>query len=340
MDELDPLGLDPLERDLLESWPRSKWVSVKVLVAVSGGPDSVALARGLGALQPDRSQLAVAHFNHELRGAQSDADQAFVQQLSRDLQLECVVGSTAPHPPRLWTDVAEAEARQQRYDFLVATAEQVGARYIATGHTADDQAETVLHHVLRGTGLAGLAGIPRIRRAAEAVTIVRPLLATRRHAILEYLRRLDQEYRRDETNDHHSFTRNRIRHELIPHLQRNYNNEITEALLRLSQIAAESQMSLREIATHLLENCLRSRTRSTVKLATSLLEKASQHTRRECFVVLWHQQHWPLQSMSFAHWQKLAQLVAAPQRNATLNLPGNIIARRSEAALTLTLHDQ
>jgi tRNA(Ile)-lysidine synthase len=154
------------------------------------------------------------------------------------------------------------------------------------------------------------------------------------------LRRLDQEYRRDETNDHHSFTRNRIRHELIPHLQRNYNKEVTEALLRLSQIAAESQMTLRQIAARLLEDCLRWRTKSTVTLATTPLENASQHMRRECFVVLWQQQHWPLRAMSFAHWQELAQLVAAAERTATLNLPGNVIARRSEEALTLTLRNQ
>ena len=273
MVEQHPAGLDPLQRDLLESWPRSKWVSVKVLLAVSGGPDSVALTRCLSGLQFDQSLLAVAHFNHRLRGDQSDADQAFVEKLSQDLNLQCIVGSAHAQPPDDGTDVAEAAAREQRYDFLISTAKRIGARYIATGHTADDQAETVLHHVLRGTGLAGLAGIPRIRRAAESVTIVRPLLSTRRQSILEYLGRVNQDFRHDETNDHHSFTRNRIRHELIPHLQRDYNQDVTEALLRLSQIAAESQAVLREIAAGLLDDCLTSSSESTVRLSTSPLQK-------------------------------------------------------------------
>ena len=336
MDELNPTGLDPLECDLSNSWPRSKWVSVKVLVAVSGGPDSVALTRCLKSLQPDPSALVVAHFNHQLRGEDSQADQTFVEHLSRDLGLQCIVGSANSHPPRAWTDVAEAEAeaRQQRYEFLVSTAQQIGARYIATGHTADDQAETVLHHVLRGTGLAGLAGIPRTRRATEAVTIVRPLLSVRRQTILEYLGRLHQEYRHDETNDHHSYTRNRIRHELMPRLQQDYNQEVTEALLRLSQIAAESQAVLRGLAARLLDDCLLLQSDATVRLSTPPLENASQHMRRECFVVLWQQQHWPLQSMSFAHWQELAQLVADTE--GSINLPGNIVARRFETELTLT----
>ena len=168
------------------------------------------------------------------------------------------------------------------------------------------------------------------------MTIVRPLLAIRRKAILEYLGRLKQEYRHDETNDHHSFTRNRIRHELIPHLQRDYNEEVTDALLRLSQIAAESQTVLREIAARLLDDCLLSRTESTVQLATAQLENASPHMRRECFVELWQRQHWPLQSMSFVHWQELAQLVAGVWDTETLNLPGNVVTRRFEGELTLT----
>jgi tRNA(Ile)-lysidine synthase len=292
--------------------------------------------RCLKALQPDPSALVVAHFNHRLRGEDSQADQTFVEQLSREVGLQCIVGQGKSQQTRDWTEVAEAEARQQRYDFLITTAQQIGARYIATGHTADDQAETVLHHVLRGTGLAGLAGIPRIRRASEAVTIVRPLLSVRRPTILEYLGRLNQGFRHDATNDHHSFTRNRIRHELIPHLRQDYNEEVTEALLRLSQIAAESQSLLRELAARLLDDSRLSQSESAVRLSTAPLEKASQHMRRESFVVLWQQQHWPLQSMSFAHWQDLAQLVADSEQNGTLNLPGNIVVRRFESELTFT----
>ena len=131
------------------------------------------------ALQPDRERIVAAHFNHRLRGAAADADQQFVQQTCQSLNVHCLLGDADPvaYPQARAGTGLESAARQLRYRFLIETAEQSGARYVATGHTADDQAETVLHHVLRGTGLAGLAGIPAIRRASEAVTLVRPLLS-------------------------------------------------------------------------------------------------------------------------------------------------------------------
>ena len=165
---------------------------------------------------------------------------------------------------------------------------------------------------------------------------MRPLLTTRRQVLLEYLHRLNQKYRHDETNDQRSFTRNRIRHELIPYLQRDYNQDVIQALIRLSQIAAESQSELRKIAAQLLDDCLISQTEASVKLSTIGLEGTSHHMRRECFVVLWQRQGWPLQSMGFVHWQELAQLALGSQVSSSLNLPGNIEARRLDDELRLT----
>ena len=161
--------LDPFERQLAQSWSAQSWQNSTVLVAVSGGPDSIALLRGLIALQPDRQRIRVAHFQHGLRGSAADADLRFVQQTCQALNVSCDVGQATRdgyaelQPGNGW----ESAARKQRYQFLIQAAERSGARYVATGHTADDQAETVLHHVLRGTGLTGLGGIPRVRRARK-----------------------------------------------------------------------------------------------------------------------------------------------------------------------------
>jgi tRNA(Ile)-lysidine synthase len=113
-------------------------------------------------------------------------------------------------------DGVEAAARAARYEFLQATAERLGARYVATAHTADDQAETVLHHIVRGTGLAGLAGMSRARSLGAAATLIRPLLSFRRRDVIEYLGALGQSYCEDTTNRDPAFTRSRIRHELLP----------------------------------------------------------------------------------------------------------------------------
>src|SRR5262249_13050947 len=139
-----------------------------VVVAVSGGPDSVALLRALVAWRGNSPQprLEIAHLNHQLRGQESDADAEFVRQLHTDLvaagvpelALHCETGDGAALATAE-KDKREAIARRERYDWLRQVAERTGARWVATGHTADDQAETVLHHLLRGTGLQGLRGI-------------------------------------------------------------------------------------------------------------------------------------------------------------------------------------
>ncbi|HEX5104177.1 MAG TPA: tRNA lysidine(34) synthetase TilS, partial [Pirellulaceae bacterium] len=196
---------------LATDWPPDEWRDVTVLVAVSGGADSVALLRGLHQLKAaGEGRLVLAHFNHRLRGAESDADQALVEELARRLGLEAVVGARGREGEGE-RGRSEESLRELRYEFLAAAADKVGARFVATAHTADDQVETVLMNVLRGTGLAGLAGIPRVRRLTDAATLIRPLLNVTRAEVLEYLHSLGQSYRDDATNQSADYTRNRVR---------------------------------------------------------------------------------------------------------------------------------
>src|SRR5438067_9362105 len=244
MDELPmPLSESALLTKLAAAWPAERWRDVTVLVAVSGGADSVALARGLQSLGGSgEGRLVLAHFNHRLRGAESDADEAFVRQLAEQFGLQVIVGSAASDltAGRSGQGI-EGAARQARYDFLAAAVAQTGARYLATAHTADDQAETVLFNILRGTGLAGLAGIPRLRGLSEATTIVRPLLDVKRADVLGYLQSLGQSYRDDSSNRLEDYTRNRIRLQLLPLLARDYNPRVRDALLRIAQIATQTE---------------------------------------------------------------------------------------------------
>ena len=165
----------PLELKLAAAWPPSDWADVTVLVAVSGGGDSVALLRAMTALETGgQGRICVAHLNHQLR-PDADEDERFVVELSRRLGVACEVERVAVDRLAAQAgDGLEAAARSARYRFLEQAAGRLGARFVATAHTADDQAETILHRIVRGTGVRGLAGMARVRPLGHA-TLIRPL---------------------------------------------------------------------------------------------------------------------------------------------------------------------
>jgi tRNA(Ile)-lysidine synthase len=231
------------------------------VVAVSGGPDSVALAHALTRRLHDGTiaRLVFAHVNHRLRGSESDADEAFVVALP---ERWAAADRPTPTVQFVRTDTAaeaqheganlEAFARNWRYAWLTDVARQEGAAWVATGHTADDQAETVLFRLLRGSGLAGLAGMPPLRPLVAGVELVRPLLGVRRADVLAYLAANELSFREDRTNADPRVTRNRLRHELLPLLQANYNPAVVDVLGRLAEQAVAVQGVIEPLAEDLL----------------------------------------------------------------------------------------
>ena len=185
----------------------------RIAVGVSGGADSVALLRFLAALRPQFSwDLVVCHIHHGLRGAEADRDECFVRALAEQLGLPCAVSRIDAAALALRDHISVEEAgRMARYAFFAQTAGEGGR--IATAHTLDDSIETVLMNLVRGTGLRGLCGIPRIRG-----NIVRPLLDCTRAEVEDYLGALGQPYCTDSTNLTDDYTRNRIRHDILPRL--------------------------------------------------------------------------------------------------------------------------
>ena len=327
------------EQKLAADWPAERWRDVTVLVALSGGADSVALLRAMHALKTEGAgQLVVAHFNHHLRGDASDADQHFVVALCETLQRELVVGHAPRGTAPVGSDTSEATSRAARYAFLQEVAERRGARYLVTAHTADDQAETILHHIFRGTGLAGLAGMPRARALAAAVTLVRPMLETTRVEVLGYLASLGQDFREDSTNRDLQFTRNRIRHELLPLLQRDYSASVVESLLRLGGLAADAQRVIDSLITPLLQRSLIDSDATCVTLDCRELADQDRHLVRELLIAVWRRQAWPLQAMGFAQWNLLADMALASPRDPDLRkqvLPGAITAQQRGEQLVL-----
>jgi tRNA(Ile)-lysidine synthase len=327
------------EQCVAEAWPPDDWRGVSVLVAVSGGPDSVALLRALDRLrQPRQSNacLVVAHFNHRLR-PESDAEEAIVRQLAGQLGLPCEAARAEPASLDLG-DGLEAAAREARYRFLQVTAERLGARYVAVGHTADDQVETILHHILRGTGLAGLAGMPRVRALSPAVTVIRPLLGLRRHEVEDYLRELGQPYCKDATNQLLHHTRNRIRHELLPLLTERFNAHVKDALLRLGGLAGEAQEVLSRLADDLARQRACELPGGGISVDCQNLADLPRYLVREMFCQVWRRHGWPLQDMTFRHWEALAEMTRAAQGDARVRqvFPGGILAHAERHVLRLS----
>lgn len=253
----------PLETAIEQLWPLDQWRSARVLVAVSGGADSVALLRALVALTDNPQQLLVAHFNHGWRGAASDGDERFVSELGDELGVEVQVGRAlvaAEATATAATDLdparvrkSEERARDARYQFLIEAAYRFGARYVCTAHTASDRVETLLHNLFRGTGLAGVC-TPRFSRPLhDELLLVRPLLGTYRDEVLDYLSGLGQSYRTDASNQDQSYKRNWIRQSLLPLIRETYGDQVDQRLAHFSTLAEETVAWQRTAAHSYLE---------------------------------------------------------------------------------------
>ena len=226
-----------------------------VIVAVSGGVDSVALLLCLHKLAPRlRLSLTVAHLNHRIRGPEADADEEFVYRISADLGLACVSESIeVKHEAAETKQNLEELARRRRYDFLRRIARRLGAQKIAVGHTLNDQAETALFRYIRGSGIEGLSAIHPVVDGM----IIRPLLECPRDRIVDYLKRRGISFREDSTNNDLRHSRNRIRRELIPYLERNFNPRLIRTLAVEAGMARETWAFLESQAKDCFRNLSR-----------------------------------------------------------------------------------
>ena len=253
--------------------------------------------------------MLVAHFNHQLRGEEADADEEFVCLLARELGLGFECGRLELDAMEACSNGIEEAARSQRYQFLTDTAERLAARYVVCAHTADDQIETILHRILRGTGIAGLSGIPRCRRLSPAVTLIRPLLEVRRAELVDYLASLGQAYRNDSSNKDRQFTRNRIRHDLLPQLAEHYNPAVGEALRRLGHLAGEVQGVIDELVQAMVDDGAVTEVGVTTLVRQNKIQGQPEYLVRELLMAVWQAQGWPLQSMGFEEWNSLVQML-------------------------------
>ncbi len=228
-------------------------------VAVSGGADSVALLRLLRTLRDDLGiMLNVVHFNHSLRGDESEADARFVSELAAALDCEFIVATedVAAEAVRARLNI-EDMARRLRYAFFQRVVEESRATSIAVAHTSDDQAETVLSHMIRGTGPTGLAGI-----YPQVGSVVRPLLEMRRQDLRQYLKEIGQTWREDSTNQDTHRLRARIRAQLLPQLESDFSPQVVPHLCELGRLSREDVVFWSALVEERMKSCVEVRDES------------------------------------------------------------------------------
>jgi len=293
------------------------------LVGVSGGHDSVSLLEML--IREGFSRLVVCHLNHQLRGPESEADEAFVRQLahSHDLPIELgrtdVSAEAASHGLSL-----EAAGRQARLRFFACCARARQTSHVFLGHHADDQAETVLLHVLRGSGLAGLGGMEEVAHI-DSLILLRPYLTLRKRELPP-----PGQYREDPSNDSAAFLRNRLRHDVLPAIRRALDHDPVPALVRLADIARGEDRLLEELTSDAMNAVLEDH-----RLKTPALSALSPPLQRRVLLRWLSEEGIP--DCGFEEVESIRALLrhTRPQDPAQVNLPGDHHVRRREKRLHL-----
>jgi len=319
---------------------RGFWES-PVLVGVSGGADSVALLLGLVEVAPPgpAPRLLVAHAHHGLRAA-ADADLAFVEALAARLRLPLVAAHLAvAEGDGVRGEGLEARARRMRYRWLGEAAHAAGARHVVVAHTADDQAETILHRILRGTGVAGLSGMKPARRLVEGVALLRPLLGVRRGEVRDFLRWRGQAWREDPTNADPRFARSFLRTEILPRIEGHLWPGAIGALERLGARAAEVSSALGSAAGLLLDRHARRSSDGAVVLDAAALGALDRHLLAEVCAEAWRREDWPRRDMTSRHYLDVAGMIIAAGSGGACPgatcLPGGVRATAVAGEITL-----
>ena len=296
----------------------------KILVAVSGGPDSLALLLHLSCLRAKLGLiLHIAHVDHMLR-RDSSLDAFFVERWGKRLNIPVSIVQLNPNLSQSKGSLEEVY-RQARLDFFIRVAKKIKADKIALGHNLDDQAETVLMRILRGTGLSGLSGIS-VKRKIHGVIFIRPLLETTRREIDKFLKNKGIKPRLDSTNRQDLFLRNKIRHNLIPLLKKEYNKNIVEVLANLAETVSYDYEYLDQVARH------------KVKGSNSLLNLRKIMFLHPAILRLKIRQsiaclQGDTRRISFVHIQEIEDLLKARPDKSIVDLPKGISVQKTRKCL-------
>lgn len=305
-----------------------------VVVGVSGGADSMALLHVLLDLNRTvgwKLQLHLAHLDHQLRPEEGEKDAAFVQAAADSLGLPCTIDRR---------DVAalaaergespEETGRRERYDFFERVCLHTGIRTVALGHHADDNAETILHRVIRGTGLRGLAGIPRKRTLSENsdTVVVRPLLRWTHKTLRDYLNDQGIAWREDHTNTINEPVRNKIRNVVLPLLEAEINPQVRDALNRLGEQAQWMDRYLRETVQRTFETLIVSHTDQTLVLNAEAVLRKSRIVQTELVRLAYRSFGLGVQELGFNQLVSVLDLLREGATGKQAQLPGGVTVEK------------
>ncbi len=296
----------------------------RVLAAVSGGPDSMAMLHVLIALIPRFSfSLGIAHLNHSLRGEDSDNDAAFVASRAERLGLQVYLAKENVKAYQKENRLSlEDAARQVRYNYLFNTAREHGYTKIALGHTRNDNAELVLMNLIRGSGKTGLAGIPPVR----GQMIIRPILGVSRAEVIEFLDNNGLAYVSDRSNEDINFLRNRVRHELIPLLNKEYSPNIINTLDRTAAILREDDIWSEDTVRPLFEKMIINKSENKITLSVQDLKAVHPATGRRIVRMGIRSVKGDLRRITFSHVDSVISLMENKSPSGRLDLPDRIRA--------------
>ena len=303
----------------------------RVLVAVSGGPDSVCLLKVLCDLSRQLGiEIVAANLDHGIRGKESREDSLFVKELAAILEIEFVHKRIDLKSKGKGKLSLEERARDERYKFFREACEKYSCGVIATGHTACDQAETMIMRMITGTSLQGFSGIPLVRYEGD-IKVVRPLLRISKEEILDHLKKTKWGYRLDHTNEETKHLRNKIRIEVLPFLER-YNPSIRTAMANLAESVSEDLEYIEDEKKKVLSRFSRKKgTKVKAKLKDLLYLPAA--LRKDIVKTLFEQAGGNVKKLTYRHWKDVDLFIRTAVKGKSLDLPGKITINKSRDTL-------
>lgn len=308
----------------------------KVLVGLSGGADSVALLYILYALREEYLlDIYIAHMNHKFRGKESDEDEKFCRDLARNLKIDISFGEAdVPKIAREKGISPEEAGRQERYNFFRRIALKKNISKIATGHHRDDQAETVLMRAIRGSGMAGLGGMSPTKKMQD-FTIIRPLIEISKPEIEDFIKDNDLEFRYDSSNNNVVFTRNRIRHELIPYLEKNFNPNIKEILVNMAENLRIENDFLEKFAKRKFRSMSKKDTSGEISINIKNFKRQPEAIRKRILRSALEELKGNLRRFTYQHWKEMEDLINKRPTNSVVDLPGEVKVVKDKSSLVL-----
>lgn len=309
----------------------------RVIVALSGGPDSVCLIHILSKISKEYGfTIYAAHFNHQIRGLAAHRDALYSMELCDSLGIRCFLKSVdVPSYAKEKKLTMEEAARILRYEMLFQLKKETGSDKIAVAHNLDDQAETVMMRIMRGTGLNGLKGMDYRRPDG----IIRPLMDVLKADIEKYCKDNQLEPRIDHTNLEDEYTRNKIRIHLLPYIEKEYASNIKEILSRMANSLREDSQYIESTADEIYERVSSVIDRDTVRIDLDLIESEDISITKRILRNAYRQIEGSYNGLETVHLDGILDLIQSPRKEARINLPKGIIADRKASYLYITRNE-